>query len=113
MALSTAEAEYMALAATVCELRWYQMMIRELFNVKVQGDVLCDNQATIKLASNDGIHGRSKHIDIRHHFIRDHVRNKNIVVKFVSTKEQQADLLTKMLASNLFVLFREQLMSVC
>jgi hypothetical protein len=113
VALSSAEAEYMALSATTCELLWYQMWIQEVFNIKLIGSIYCDNQAAIHLSSNDGIHGRSKHIDIRHHFIRDHVRNKTIVVKYVNTKEQQADLLTKMLGTSLFVPFREQLMDVC
>src|SRR3984957_7798873 len=113
IALSSAEAEYMALSATVCELLWYQMWIQEVFNIKLIGSICCDNQAAIHLSSNDGMHGRSKHIDIRHHFIRDHVRSKTIVVKYVNTKKQQADLLTKMLGTSLFVPFREQLMDVC
>jgi hypothetical protein len=113
VALSTAEAEYMALSATTCELLWYQMWIQEVFNIKLIGSINCDNQAAIHLSNNDGIHGRSKHIDIRHHFIRDHVHNNNIIIKYVNTKDQQADLLTKMLGTNLFNSFREQLMCIC
>jgi len=113
VSLSSSEAEYMALSTSTCEILWYQMWIQEVFKQKVVGTIYCDNQAAIYLSNNDGMHGRSKHIDIRHHFIRDHVYNKNIVVQYVNTKDQQADLLTKMLGTNLFNSFRERLMCVC
>jgi hypothetical protein len=113
VSLSSAEAEYMALSTSTCEILWYQMWIQEVFKQKIVGTIYCDNQAAIHLSNNDGMHGRSKHIDIRHHFIRDHVHNKNIVVQYVNTKDQQADLLTKMLGTSLFNSFKEQLMCVC
>ena len=59
--------------------------------------ILCDNQATIAMSKNPVYHGRTKHIDIRAHFIREQVANGTINLKYCSTKEQVADILTKAL----------------
>ena len=62
--------------------------------------ILCDNQGAIELAKNPGHHSRSKHIDIRHHFIREAVGNKIVAMKYINTNIMAADILTKPLARN-------------
>lgn len=66
------------------------------------GTALCvnlfsDNQGAIKLSANDTYHKRSKHIDIRHHFVRQVITEKQIVLKHLPTHEMPADILTKSL----------------
>jgi hypothetical protein len=55
----------------------------------------CDNQSAIAISENDKSHNRTKHIDIRHHFIRDLVKSKQIQLKWCEKSQQQADILTK------------------
>lgn len=57
--------------------------------------IYVDNKSSIDLTKNPVFHGRSKHIHIRYHFIRDCIERGEIIVKFVRTKEQKADVLTK------------------
>lgn len=95
-ALSSTEAEYIALSTTTQEAIWFQQLKDEL---GIKNDIplmiYCDNQSTIKLAENDGYQQRTKHIDIRYHFLREKIRNKIINVKFVNTEKNIADALTK------------------
>ena len=64
--------------------------------------ILCDNTSAINLAKNPIQHSRSKHIDIKHHFIRDHVQKGDIKLSFVNTEDQIADVFTKPLAEDHF-----------
>lgn len=70
--LSTAEAEFVAAAACACQAIWMKRILKKL---GYEGDecttILCDNSSTIKLSKNPVMHGRSKHIDVRFHFLRD------------------------------------------
>ena len=54
-----------------------------------------DNQSTIKVCQNPEFHGRIKHIEIKYHFIRDQVKKKNFEIRYISSQNQQADMLTK------------------
>ena len=75
MALSSAEAEYIAASMVTCEAIWLQKLLVALFGQKVETTVIhYDNQSCIKLSKNPVFHDRSKHIDIRYHFIRDYVQ---------------------------------------
>lgn len=97
VALSTAEAEYVAMALAVKEAKWLYALLCELKCVVELPMILyTDNQAAITIATNPGSnHARTKHIDIKFHFIRDEI-NKNIIkVKWIETKKQLADILTK------------------
>jgi hypothetical protein len=106
VALSTCEAEYMALKEIVKEGLWVSRLITYLntqLQLKLQVNIpkiLCDNEAAIKLAENPEFHKRSKHIDITYHFIRETVQNKNIILQGVKTTEQKANGLTKPLDKN-------------
>jgi hypothetical protein len=73
MSLSFAEAEYMAANQASCETLWLRKLLVGLFGVQLRPTVIyCDNQSCIKLLENPVFHDRSKHIEIRYHFIRDY-----------------------------------------
>jgi hypothetical protein len=95
ISLSTAEAEYIAAGSGCTQLLWMkQMLVDYGFN---QGTLtlFCDNMSAINISKNPVQHSRTKHIDIRHHFIRELVENKCIVLEHVGTNDQLADLFTK------------------
>ena len=71
--------------------------------------IKCDNTSAINLTKNPVQHSRSKHIEIRHHFIRDHVNNGNICVEFDPTENQYADIFTKPLEKLIFEYIRNEI----
>ena len=71
--------------------------------------LLCDNECAIKIANNPVQHYRTKHIDIRHHFLHDHVANGDIDLTHVGTMYQLADIFTKPLDEARFVSLRGEL----
>ena len=97
VALSTCEAEYMALASAIQEAKFLRQLLGELIgkNKAKATDIYCDNQSAILLSKNPVQHQRSKHIDIRYHFIRSEILSKTVNVKYVTSEENLSDLLTK------------------
>ena len=71
--------------------------------------IKCDNTSAICLTKNPILHSRTKHIDVRHHFIRDHVLNNDVVLEFIDTKHQLADIFTKALNEDQFEFIRREL----
>ena len=71
--------------------------------------LLCDNESVIKLANNPIQHSRTKHIDIRHHFLRDHEAKGDIALSHVSTDKQLVDIFTKLLDEQRFCFLRSEL----
>ena len=71
--------------------------------------LLCDNESTIKIVNNPVQHSRTKHIDIRHHFLRDHVARNDILLCGVRSEDQLADIFTKPLDESTFVRLRSEL----
>lgn len=100
VALNSCEAEFMAATAAACQGVWLRNLLGEITDAK-HGPVVIyiDNKSAIDLAKNPVFHGRSKHIDIRYHFIRECVNRGEIVIKHIPTEEQRADALTKALAT--------------
>ena len=110
MALSTAEAEYIATCMACCEAIWLQKLFSELLeNVLDTTVILCDNQRGIHFSENPVFHDRFKHIVIWYHFIRDMVQRGAISFDHIGTDEQAADILTKPLGKVMFLTFRENL----
>jgi hypothetical protein len=72
VALSTAEAEYVAVSACCVQLHWMKQTLKDFGCELTKILLLCDNEGAIKLANNPINHSQTKHIDIRHHFLRDH-----------------------------------------
>jgi hypothetical protein len=110
VALSSAEAKYMAASQASCEALWLRKMLIGLFGVQLRPTMIyCDNQSCIKLSENPVFHDQSKHIKIRYHFIRDYVQRGAVELHYISTEEQVADILTKALSMGKFVFFRDKL----
>ncbi|KAB2605263.1 hypothetical protein D8674_004980 [Pyrus ussuriensis x Pyrus communis] len=105
--LSTTEAEFIAAASGACQAIWLRRVLRELGYDQSKATVLfCDNVSTIKLSRNPILHGRSKHIDVRFHFLRDLTKEGTVELVQCSTQEQVADILTKPLKFDVFVKLR-------
>jgi hypothetical protein len=100
VSLSSTESEYIALTNAAKEAIWIKQMLNELNRITSTPIIFCDNKSSISLASNPDFHSRSKHIDIRHHFIREKIKNKEILIKFIESESMTADILTKGLPFN-------------
>ena len=88
VALSSTEAEYMASSQASCESLWLRKLMVDLFGQELSPTVIhCDNQSCIKLSENPVFHGRSKHIEIRYHFIREYVQRGVVQLQYVSIDE--------------------------
>ncbi len=110
VALSTTEAEYVALSAAVQQGQWILQLLVDIGEGLTRPLVIReDNQAAIQIAKNPVLHKRTKHIDVRHHFVRDVVHNGIIELSYINTKEQVADILTKALPRDQFQLLRTKL----
>lgn len=111
VALSSAEAEYMAACAAVQEAVHLRLLMSDLgFEQKEPTVIYEDNQGCIALSDNPIHHRRTKHIDIKYHFIRERVASKEIELKYVPTEYQLADLLTKGLAKPRVVALRNSIL---
>jgi transposase InsO family protein len=96
VALSSVEAEYMAAAQAAREALWWQKLLHELGVARHPTTVIhTDSQGSIALSKNPEHHARSKHIDIRHHFIREQVVANHISLQYVPTEDMLADVMTK------------------
>lgn len=110
VALSSCEAEYIALNEAGKEAIWLQRILKELGLINYSPSptlIYEDNQGTIALAENPKFHRRTKHIDIRYHWVRDAIHRNLITVEYVSTREQAADGLTKALTVKAFLEFKK------
>ena len=108
VALSTAESEYIALGEAAREAIYLRMLLKDLGHEQKEPTVIFeDNIAAEKLSKNNIQHGRTKHIDIKHHFIREVVQSKQIEIKHIASSEMLADILTKALAFPIFNKLRQ------
>ena len=112
--LSASEAEYVALGDAVKEL----LLLRQVWRFMIPGKgmpcfpVFEDNQGALQLSKNPVSNSNSKHIDVRHHFLRELIRQGDIIVNHVPSEYQHADILTKGLAFDLFAIHRRFLMNL-
>jgi hypothetical protein len=104
VAVSTAEAEYMAAASAVKEALWFRKLLFD-FGFVLDSPVLifCDNQAAIKLLLNPVVSSRSKHIDVLHHFARERVARREVSFEYCRTDDMIADCLTKAVPEHKFL----------
>ena len=112
VALSTAEAEYIALSSATQEAMWLRQLFSDLikdFKMSTPTTIYEDNQSTICMARNNQSHGRSKHVDIKYHFVREQVERETIKVIYCKSEEMTADILTKGLLNYQFKKLRTKL----
>ena len=106
IALSTTEAEYIAAAACCTQLLWLKQHLTDFGISFGPLEISCDITSAINISKNPVHHSRTKHIDIRHHFLRDHVEKNNIKLTHCRTEDQIADIFTKALPRETFVHLR-------
>ena len=110
MALSSCEAEYIAAAIAACQGIWLARLLAELKGEKTGAiNLKIDNQSAIALSKNPVFHDRSKHIDVRFHFIRECVEEDRVRLQSIGTTEQLADILTKALGRERFCELRSRI----
>ena len=108
VALSTAEAEYVALSSATQEALWLNQLITELKKKPEKPMVIHeDNQAAMSMAKNPQYHEREKHIDIKVHFVRDNANKRTIELEYCQSTDMVADMLTKGLPRNTFDRLRD------
>jgi hypothetical protein len=108
--LSSCEAEYVAANSAVCHAIWLRNVLKHLgFPQEVPTEIYVDNRSAIALAKNPTHHERSKHIDTRYHFIREHVKAKEVELVSCRTHDQAADIFTKPLKHEAFIRMKTML----
>ena len=98
VATSSTEAEYMANSHATKEAIWLRSLLKLInFKQKTRTNMFCDNNGAITLTKDPTFHARTKHIDIQHHFVRECVASGKVGFTHVSSEENVADILTKVL----------------
>lgn len=109
VALSSTEAEYMAITEACTEAIYLRNILLEISDNIYTVNIFNDNQGALKLSANSVFHNRTKHIDVRYHFCRDCVNNKIVNLKYLETARMPADMLTKSLGCVKHYMFMEML----
>jgi hypothetical protein len=96
VALSTVEAEYIALSVAIREAVWLQNLLIDLFDHEMDSTIShYDKKICVKLFDNPMFHDKSKHIEIKYHYFRDMVQRKAVHVQYLPTHDKIADIFTK------------------
>ena len=105
VALSTKEPKYIAADLCCAQIFWMKQTLSDFNLIFEHVPIKCDNISAINISKNPVQHSRTKHIEIRNHFLRDHAQKSDITLEFVSIKDQLANTFTKPLSeSNLLIL---------
>ena len=102
VALSSVDAEYMALSDCTRETLYVINILKEFFNLQLPVTIYCDNIGAGCMAENEVNNQRTKHIDIRYHMVRQHIADNTVDLQHVPTKDNIADMLTKALGPDIF-----------
>ena len=85
VALSTTEVEYVAACSASCEAVWLRKILSDLFDLQLDATcIYCDNQSCVKLSKNPVFHDKSKHIEIKYHYIRDMVQRGAVKLQYAA-----------------------------
>jgi len=110
IALSTAEAEYVAATSCCTQFLWMMQTLQD-FQITCTPPIpiLCDNKSAISISKNLVMHSKTKHISIKYHFLREQVLEQKVKLEYVPSKEQVADILTKPVPRETFEYLRQKL----
>ena len=110
VALSMAEVEYIAACSTCSEAMWLWKLLTWLFDLELEETcIFCDNQSCINMIENPVFHDKSKHIEIKYHYIWDMVHKGAVKLQYVATDDQVDDVLTKPLSRVKFEYFTDKI----
>jgi hypothetical protein len=109
VALSTAKEEYIAVGACCTQILYMKQTLLDYGVVLEKVPLLCDNESAVKIANNHVQHSRTKHIDIRHHFLRDHVARGDIILVGVRSEDQLSNIFIMPLDKTRFCMLRNEL----
>ena len=112
VALSTCEAEYISLVSAIQEGKYLKSLIYEITGLNLNCQMNCDNQGTIALAKNPIKQQRTKHVDIKYHFIRDEIHKGSVSMSYIPSEENLADIFTKPISSNKLRRFKNDIFGV-
>ena len=112
VALSTCEAEYISLVSAIQEGKYLKSLISEITGLNLNCQMNCDNQGTIALAKNPIKQQRTKHVDIKYHFIRDEIYKGSVNISYIPSEENLADIFTKPISSNKLRRFKNDIFGV-
>ncbi|GKA60260.1 hypothetical protein Tco_0759667 [Tanacetum coccineum] len=102
LAISTTEAEYVSAGKACQQALWMKQALID-YNIRLDDvPIMCDNKGPINLSKNPVQHSRTKHIEIRYHFLRNNVQKGNISIEKVASDDNIADILTKHLKREVF-----------
>ena len=102
IAFSTIEVEYIAAGSCCAQILWIEQQLSDSGVTLHNISIFCDNTSAINITKNHAKHSCTKHIEIRHHFIRDHALKGDICIEHVDTHNQLADIFTKHLSEDQF-----------
>ena len=109
-ATSTPEAEYVAMAHGLKELLWtYQTLLTMGIDIQLSMQIMEDNQACIQIADNPISQRRTRHVDIRYHFVRDYINDGTVTLAYCATKDMLADIMTKIMPRAAFTKLRDKI----
>ena len=101
MSRNSAEFEYRALMFATSEIIWIQSILQEIYLSSSSPPLLwCDNKSAAHLATSPVFHARTKHIEMDLHFTRDHILCKQLIIQYILSSEQVANILTKHISSS-------------
>ncbi|GJU00643.1 retrovirus-related pol polyprotein from transposon TNT 1-94 [Tanacetum coccineum] len=109
VAMSSAEAEYVATAGCCANILWIKSQLNDYDIHYKMVPIFCDSTSAIAISNNPILHSRNKHIDIRYHFIRDHILKGDIELHFIPTEYELADIFTKHLDEPTFTKLKSEL----
>ena len=113
VAKSTTEAEYVSLSNATQELIWMRRLLSDIgYKIETPTTMYKDNQGAIEIAKNPRFHNRTKHIDIKFHFIRERIASNELKVVYCNSNDMLADVMTKALPKDQFLKLRK-LLNVC
>ena len=107
VSLSTAVAEYIAAKSCCTQLLWMKKVLTDYVISQDTMIVYCDNSSAIDISKNPVQYSKTKHIEIRYHFIRDLVESKIVCLEYILTERQNADIFTKPLDRSKFETLRK------